>query len=958
MTLNPTSLRSAPFALAANAIRFILAGCLFVGIASGSRAQTLSKVSVSPASVDGGTNTTGTVTLTGNAGTGGKVVALTSTNKNAVVPSSVTVSSGSKTASFTVTTSAVSTDTIATIKGALGSKSASSTLHIKAPELLSIAVNPSTLSGGTQATGTVTIGSSAPSSGMKVVLASSSSCAVVPASVTIPQGAVSGTFGIATRGAANTTRVTLRASLAAISKTTTLTVSPVAVVGVTFNPGSVVGGTSTTGIVILSGASLERTTVSLSSSSLSATVPSKVVVPAGANNATFQITTTTVTASTTATVSATLGSTSQSATLSINVLDPISNVTSALAVLGGNSAWADVTLVAPAGPGGVVVSLSSSDKSANVPATVTIGAGSSTGQFTISSSVVLKSTRVTITASTSGSNQSTKINVDPPFQIAVAPAQIIGGNPATGTVTLAGPAPSGGLSFTLTTDNNGVTLTPPASVTIPAGATSVSFQVGSSVPTYDGTLAEIQANNSDGLYSYTFITVDKELKVTGIMLSPNSVSGGTTASVQVTVNKIAPTGGYVVQLNSSAPALAKIPATVTIPAGSDSATATIATSPVSSFQSSDISATFSGSTMTTPLWVTKALPGTTYVLLNPDSWTMSNADAVSGKIQGGAVQMLTSDGSTSVQHAAFWSGTKSSFIDLHPSTWIGSYVAGVSGNVQVGNVYEIDGSGHAALWTGTAASFVDLNPPGSVSSSANAISGTTIVGNSGSGSYTYATLWNGSASNAVYLGPTDAGPSNATATDGTSTVGYFGAGAIVDSSAALWTNQSADGYVNLSPSGWTAAAALGVSGNNQVGWVGNMTWSTGGGDPYPEFFGPYAARWSGTSSSFVNLDVPGDNGSSANAISGNIAVGYVQCPGPYGVHAALWLDTASTFIDLVALAGATWTNARASAIYSDSTGITITGQCDAGAIMWHIPASELPSLRATQLQSPHSPLLP
>jgi uncharacterized membrane protein len=114
--------------------------------------------------------------------------------------------------------------------------------------------------------------------------------------------------------------------------------------------------------------------------------------------------------------------------------------------------------------------------------------------------------------------------------------------------------------------------------------------------------------------------------------------------------------------------------------------------------------------------------------------------------------------------------------------------------------------------------------------------------------------------------------------------------------------------------------------------------------PYPIVTGPYAARWSGSSSSFVNLDVPGDAFSTASAVSGDVAVGYVTCPGPYGTHAALWLDTATSFIDLDALVGATWKNAYATSIYTDSTGITIGGRCDDGAVLWHIPAVQLPRL--------------
>ena len=128
--------------------------------------------------------------------------------------------------------------------------------------------------------------------------------------------------------------------------------------------------------------------------------------------------------------------------------------------------------------------------------------------------------------------------------------------------------------------------------------------------------------------------------------------------------------------------------------------------------------------------------------------------------------------------------------------------------------------------------------------------------------------------------------------------------------------------------------------------------------PYPNIYGPYAARWTGSSGSYVSLDVQGDIYSSANAVSGDITVGYVLCPYGYGYHAALWLDSASTFIDLVALAGQSWKNASATSVYSDSTGITIGGYCDQGAIVWHIPASDLPKLRGAKGQPARSPLLP
>jgi uncharacterized repeat protein (TIGR03803 family) len=54
-----------------------------------------------------------------------------------------------------------------------------------------------------------------------------------------------------------------------------------------------------------------------------------------------------------------------------------------------------------------------------------------------------------------------------------APASVVGGQPATGTVTLSGPAPPGNAVVTLSSTNSSVSV--PAAVTVSAGATSASF---------------------------------------------------------------------------------------------------------------------------------------------------------------------------------------------------------------------------------------------------------------------------------------------------------------------------------------------------------------------------------------------------------------------------------------------------------------------------------------------------
>ncbi len=60
--------------------------------------------------------------------------------------------------------------------------------------------------------------------------------------------------------------------------------------------------------------------------------------------------------------------------------------------------------------------------------------------------------------------------------LTVSPADVVGPDPATGTVTLSSAAPSGGFTVDLTSDNTAAATVPP-SVTVPAGSTSATFTI-------------------------------------------------------------------------------------------------------------------------------------------------------------------------------------------------------------------------------------------------------------------------------------------------------------------------------------------------------------------------------------------------------------------------------------------------------------------------------------------------
>lgn len=142
--------------------------------------------------------------------------------------------------------------------------------------------------------------------------------------------------------------------------------------------------------------------VALTSSDPSAIVPATMTVPFGGSSATFDIQTRSVAATTPVIITATSGGASRSATLTLlagTSLFPQLTFDEAT-VDGGTSINALVVLGAPAGAGGAVVAVSSSDTSlASVPATVVVPQGATSLVFTVTTRPVAVTGNVTITAS-------------------------------------------------------------------------------------------------------------------------------------------------------------------------------------------------------------------------------------------------------------------------------------------------------------------------------------------------------------------------------------------------------------------------------------------------------------------------------------------------------------------------------------------------------------------------------
>jgi hypothetical protein len=187
----------------------------------------LNSLGLNPLTVIGGQTATGTIALTSPAPSGGALVTLSSANPAATVPSSVTVPANSSSTNFTINTTSVSATTAGNITATYAgvSKSTALVVNAAAPATLSsVTLNPSMVVVGSSSTGTVNLTSPAPTGGAVVTLASSNSTrASVPPSVTIPAGASSATFNVATT-VNRKTSVSIAATYGGVTKSATLTI--------------------------------------------------------------------------------------------------------------------------------------------------------------------------------------------------------------------------------------------------------------------------------------------------------------------------------------------------------------------------------------------------------------------------------------------------------------------------------------------------------------------------------------------------------------------------------------------------------------------------------------------------------------------------------------------------------------------------------------------------------------
>jgi hypothetical protein len=201
---------------------------LLVLPAAAPAAGIISSLSVSPYSVRDGASSIGTVTLIPDT-TPTTVLLFSSDPSVATVPASVVAPAGAGTVDFPIATNAAAPPTIVQITAAIQNVPRTANLSVNAatpagPSLSAVSVTPSTLTGGSSATGTVSF--DGVTDGAVVDLSSSNPAVLqVPPETVVNGGASSGAFAVTTSAVSTTTTATITATWFGVTRTTTVTVT-------------------------------------------------------------------------------------------------------------------------------------------------------------------------------------------------------------------------------------------------------------------------------------------------------------------------------------------------------------------------------------------------------------------------------------------------------------------------------------------------------------------------------------------------------------------------------------------------------------------------------------------------------------------------------------------------------------------------------------------------------------
>ena len=187
--------------------------------------------------------------------------------------------------------------------------------------------------------------------------------------------------------------------------------------------------------------------------------------------------------------------------------------------------------------------------------------------------------------------------------LTLTPSTTAPGDTVQATATLGAAAPAGGVTLAFLSSNLAL-LPAPAGLVVPEGSTSASVPIttGGLTLTAPAT-AKLYATDGTASRSAS-VTLVPVVKVAS--LSVNPVEGGFTTTGTVSLNIPAQAGGAAITLTSGNPALAAVPATVTVPQGYLSIGFSITTAGVTTTTTVPITATRNGLSVSANLTISAA----------------------------------------------------------------------------------------------------------------------------------------------------------------------------------------------------------------------------------------------------------------------------------------------------------------------------------------------------------------
>jgi hypothetical protein len=262
-----------------------------------------------------------------------------------------------------------------------------------------------------------------------------------------------------------------------------------------------------------------------------------------------------------------------------------------------------------------------------------------------------------------------------PISLTLSPANLVGGGRSTAQATLSGPVAQG---FTVQlSSSNQAAVVPQFPVAVPTGATVASFEV-QTAPVLQSTVVTISVT-ANGSTRTAQLTISPPVPAS--VTTYQGVTGGLSTYGSIALTGDAPReGGPTIQLSSSNPAVATVPASVTVGARNDEVGFPIATTPVVQTTVVTITATSGGVSKTAQLAVLVSAVSSLTFAPAPVTGGQSSTGhlTLTGPAPaGGLVASLSSSNSSAItlpETVPFAAGTTTASF-LVPTSWVGQSIA-------------------------------------------------------------------------------------------------------------------------------------------------------------------------------------------------------------------------------------------------------------------------------------------